>query len=158
VKVVPHSQLISQLPADDGQPSFAISASKDLEPGSRAALIIVQRLFRLDVVVAGDTLRTVVRNLSTGTVEVEHDRHNAPGTNVVQGEAIAHEPARAAVAFTLSDERERLGVRVMIGTLRLADRGVTRVSAQAVVRRTAALALVSAPVPAVEPVPTAGGD
>jgi len=153
VRVVPHGQLVSQLPADDGRLSFAISASKDLEPGARAALILVQRRFRLDVVVVGDTLRTVVRNLSGGEIEVEHDRHNSAGTNVVLGEAIVYEPARAAVTFSLAGEHESVRVAVMIGTIRLAERGVTRVSAQAIVSRVAAVAPDA--VPAAEPVPAA---
>jgi hypothetical protein len=128
-----HRQLVTSLSADGGKPAFAISCSKDLERGTRATLMLVEKLFRFDVVVAGDSLRTVVRNLSPGELEIRPQHHNEPGTNVAVGDGASYEPTRTGLDFTLRSRDELIAVSVTIGALRLAPRGVTRISAQAIV-------------------------
>ena len=130
-----HRQLVTPLPADGGNPALAISCSKDLERGTRATLMLVEKLFRFDVVVSGDSLRTVVRNLSWGELEIRPRHHNEPGTNVAVGDSPRYEPTRTGLDFMLRSEHESIAVSVTIGALRLPSRGVTRISAQAIVRQ-----------------------
>jgi hypothetical protein len=115
-----------------------MSASKELESGARAMLLLAEGLFRLDVVIAGDTLRMVVRNLTSGELEIESGDDYRTGANIVCGDAAAYQPARARVRFTLRDDDGSVDTDAVIGTLRFADRGTIRVSAQAVVRRSPA--------------------
>jgi hypothetical protein len=130
-----HQQLITNLPANDGRFALAISCSKELEPGARATLMLADRLFRIDVVPALDSLRTIVRNLSPGELQLLPSHHTVPGTNAASGEALRYEPARAGMGFRLRTTSETLAVSVTIGTLRLAQHGVIRISAQAIVRQ-----------------------
>jgi hypothetical protein len=127
-------QLTSALPSPDGLPGLVLSASKELEPGVRAMLLLADGLFRLDVVVSGDTLRTIVRNLSAGELRMHGGACGPDGGNVAQGEAVAYEPGRAAVAFTIGSPPDAVSAEVTLGTLRFAERGTVRVSAQAIVR------------------------
>jgi hypothetical protein len=91
-------------------------------------------LFRLDVTISGDTLRTIVRNLSSGELQMRGGAYGPEGANVVQGEAPAFEPARAAVEFKLGSAGDQVDVSVTIGTLRLEQRGTIKVSAHAIVK------------------------
>ena len=127
-------QLASALPSEDGRSGLVLSASKELEPGVRAMLLLAGGLFRLDVVVIGDTLRTIVRNLSTGALRMHGGAHGPEGGSVAQGEAAAYEPGRAAVAFTIGSPPDAVDVDVTLGTLRFAERGSIKVSTQAIVR------------------------
>ncbi len=129
-----HRQLVTPL-RGAGAACFAISCSKDLERDARATLILAPRLFRFDVVVAGDTLRTVVRNLSRADLRVDPGHHNEPGTNIVLGAGARYQPARATAAFALHSATESILVTVTIGTLWRADQGLLRVTAQAIVRQ-----------------------
>jgi hypothetical protein len=131
----PQHQLTSELPAKDGRRGVVISASKEIEPGVRAMLVEADGLFRLDVVIAGDTLRTIVRNHSGGKLTMRGGVYGADGANVVFGEAALYEPARTATAFTLGSGNDAVDVDVTIGTLRFAERGTIRISAQAIVRQ-----------------------
>jgi hypothetical protein len=89
------------------------------------------------VISEGDTLRTVVRNLSAGTLEIDTRHHNEPGTNIVQGDASVYEPAKASVGFVLRTATEEIHAEVTIGTMMLVNRGCVRVSAQAILHQTA---------------------
>jgi hypothetical protein len=129
-----HRQLVTPLQTD-GPPAFVISCSKDLERGARATLMLVERLFRFDVIVGRDSLQPVVRNLGKAQLELHPTHHNEPGTNVTMGSAPAYEPTRATFGFTLRADREAIVASVTIGALQLADRGVTRITAQAIVRQ-----------------------
>ena len=100
-------------------------------------LLHAEGLFRLDVTISGDTLRTIVRNLSPGELRMRGGAYGPEGANVVQGEAAAYEPARAAVEFTLGSGRDEVDVNVTVGTLRFADRGTIKVSAQAILKSSA---------------------
>jgi hypothetical protein len=129
-------QLVSELGDTPGS-ALLLSVAKELERGARASLFLAPRLFRFDCVVEGDTLRTVVRNLSPGVLETDTRHHNEPGTNVVLGDAAAYEPARASVGFTLRTRSERIQAEVTIGTLMRPELGTVRVLAQAIVRQLA---------------------
>jgi hypothetical protein len=118
-----------------GKPAFAIACSKDLERDTRATLMLVEKLFRFDVVVASDSLRTVVRNLGGGELEIRPRHHNEPGTNLAVGDGARYEPTRTGLDFTLRSDHETVVVSITIGAVRLASRGVTRISAQAIVRQ-----------------------
>jgi hypothetical protein len=100
-------------------------------------LLLAEGLFRLDVTLAGDTLRTIVRNLSSSPLKLQGGVYGPPGENIAVGEAAAYEPGRAAIEFTLGSGLDRVDVSVTIGTLRFAERGTTKVSAQAIVRNAA---------------------
>jgi hypothetical protein len=97
-------------------------------------LMLADGLFRLDVIISGDTLRTIIRNLSPGELRMRGGAYGPEGANVVQGDAAAYEPARAAVEFTLGSPGDRVDVSVTIGTLQRAERGTIRVSAQAILK------------------------
>ena len=98
-------------------------------------LLLAEGLFRLDVVVSGDTLRTVVRNFSPGELVSEHLPGADAGSSLGFGEIAAFEPGRARIGFALGDGADRVSVDATIGTLRYVERGTVRVSAQAIVRR-----------------------
>jgi hypothetical protein len=98
-------------------------------------LLLAEGLFRFDVSISGDTLRTVVRNLSPGDLRMRGGPYGPDGASVVLGDAAVYEPARAAVEFTLGDRNDEVDVNVTLGTLRFAERGTIKVSAQAIVRQ-----------------------
>jgi hypothetical protein len=135
-----HRQLATELPARDGIRGLVISASKELEPGARAMLLLADGLFRLDVLVYGDSMRTVVRNLSSGPVEMQSGTGGTGGTGGAAGQSIsfgevsAYQPGRADLGFTIGPGDDRLLVKVTLATVRFVERGTVRVSGQAVVR------------------------
>lgn len=114
-----------------------LTASKEIEPGFRAMLLLAEGLFRLDVTVEGDTLRTIVRNLSMGQLRM-HRSSGYPGPGIGFGDIEAYQPSQARVEFTLGEGADSVDVEATIGTLKFADRGTIKVSAQAIVRQTPA--------------------
>lgn len=98
-------------------------------------LLLAEGLFRFDIVFRGDTLRTLVRNLSPGALEFRTDPSRDVGANVVHGAAKAHEPGRAAIEFALGTGADQVTAKVLIGTSNNADRGTVLVTAQAIVRQ-----------------------
>jgi hypothetical protein len=129
-----HPQLANEFSAADGGRALLLSASKDLEPGARAMLLHADGLFRLDVLIRGDSLQTFVRNLTDGPLDI-HGGVGESGGTVTLGDAAAYAPGRADLGFTLGAGDERVMAKVVISTLRFADRGTIRVSAQGIVRR-----------------------
>jgi hypothetical protein len=131
-----HPQLASEiaLGEDQGERGLVISASKDIEPGARAMLLLAEGLFRLDVLVTGDSLQTFVRNLAGGELRLQPEAGGSDGV-VALGDVARLVPGRADLGFTLGEGADRVMTKVTIGTLRFADRGTIRVSAQAIVRR-----------------------
>jgi len=128
-------QLANEFVAADGGRAVALSASKDIEPGARAMLLRADGLFRLDVMVRGDSLQTFVRNLTDGPLDIHGDVGGPRARTVTLGDAAAYAPRRADLGFTLGAHQDRVMTKVTIGTLRFADRGTVRVSAQAIVRQ-----------------------
>jgi hypothetical protein len=126
-------QLIAELPAHNGRRAAVIAASRDLEPGARAMLLQADGLFRLDVRVQGDSLQTVVRGLSPAPVA--DLRHTTPSADAGAGGEIALDAGVAGLEFAVGVGEDRVEVSVTIGTVRFADRGLVRVSGQAIVRQ-----------------------
>jgi hypothetical protein len=86
-------------------------------------------------VVSGDTLRTMIRNLSAGELHSEHRPGSGAGISLGFGGVAAYEPSRSEIGFALGDGEDRVAVEGTIGTLRPPGRGTVRVSAQLIVRR-----------------------
>lgn len=126
-------QLANEFVAADGGRALLLSSSKDIEPGARAMLLHADGLFRLDVMVRGDSLQTFLRNLTEGALDIRAGVGESRGT-VTLGDAAAYAPGRADLGFTLGAGDDRVMTRVMIATLRFADRGTVRVTAQGIVR------------------------
>jgi hypothetical protein len=97
-------------------------------------LLLVQGLFRLDVTLRGDTVRIIVRNLSSGELEIESSLGDYEGGAVVVGDVSAYRAGRSSVAFALGQGDDRVSVSVQIGTLRFSERGTVRISGQAIIR------------------------
>jgi hypothetical protein len=95
-------------------------------------ILTAKDLFRLDVVLNGDTLRTMVRNLSAGDLAL--DTTSQPPESYGFGEVAVYEPGVTSLAFALGSGRDRVSVNATITTLRFAARGTVRVTAQAIVR------------------------
>jgi hypothetical protein len=96
-------------------------------------LLLAEGLFRLDIMIRGDTLQTIVRNLSTGELEMDR-RDGYPDPHVAIGDITAYEPASVTISFALGAGDDRVEVKALIAILRFAERGTVRVTAQAVVR------------------------
>jgi hypothetical protein len=100
-------------------------------------MLRLEGLFRLDVCPSDDTLRTVVRNLSSALdmhVPAAAGGGYAAPAGVLLGEVAAYLPSRTAQDFELGEGEDRVGVAVTIATLRFPERGTVQVTAQALVR------------------------
>jgi hypothetical protein len=97
-------------------------------------LLRAEGLFRLDVTIDGDTVRTVVRNLSPGELDTTRRSADLGGASIGFGEIAGYEPGRVELEFALGQGSDRIAVTGVIATLRFKDRGAIRVTAQAVVR------------------------
>jgi hypothetical protein len=92
-------------------------------------------LFRLDVVIAGDTLRTIVRNLSAAEITMHNDTAGYATTGAATEALLAYAPTGSAMGFTIGSGSDLVTVEILLGTLRFAERGCYRVTAQAIIRR-----------------------
>jgi hypothetical protein len=121
-----------EIPPDAGT-GVVLSATKELEPGTRAMLLLAEGLFRLDVVVSGDTLQTMVRPfngpLRMGDAQARYDT-----CTLAFGEIAAYEPGQATIEFALGSGADRVAIKGSLATLRFAQRGTVRITAQAIVR------------------------
>lgn len=101
----------------------------------RAMVLIAEGLFRLDVAVVGDSLRTVLRNLSPGAVTRAPPSGGAveDGTGVT-GDAAALQPGIARMGFVLGEGSDAVMVAVTVATLSFRDRGTVRLTSRATVR------------------------
>jgi hypothetical protein len=112
-----------------------LSATKELESGARAMVILAEGLFRLDVAVRGDTLSTVVRNLSRGELAMESPGGgDASGGGTGFGDVAPLEPGIARLGFTLGAGADRVRVSATVATVSHRERGTVRVTTRAVVR------------------------
>ena len=73
-------------------------------------LILAAGLFRLDVMLRGDTMRIIVRNLSSGELEIESSVGDYEGGAVVVGDVSPYRPGRSSVAFALGHGDDRVTV------------------------------------------------
>lgn len=112
-----------------------LSASRELEPGARAMLLLAEDLFRLDVTLLGDTLRTQLRNLSSGRLDLTDGLHPEVEPNLAIGDVSAYQPGQSRVSFSLGSEADRVTVDVIIALLRFVERGTVRITGQAVIRQ-----------------------
>jgi hypothetical protein len=96
--------------------------------------LLAEGLFRLDVAIRGDTMRTIVRNLSTAELVLEAGSSSETGTSIAFGDVLEYEPGMATLRFALGAGADRVQTEVVIGTLRHAARGTIQVTAQAIVR------------------------
>jgi hypothetical protein len=129
------SERVAVAQAIGGPTGLVLAASKDLEPGARAMLLLADDLFRLDVLIVGDTLQTFVRNLTTGELDVHGEVGQPRVATTTFGAAARYAPGRADLRFAVGAEGDRVLTEVTIATLRFAERGVIRVSAQGIVHR-----------------------
>ena len=133
-------QLASEIETGDGTPGLVVSASKELEPNARAALLLADGLFRLDVAVAGDTIRTIVRNLSAGRLQMADGAEGQAVRGVACGDVEAYQPGATGMRFWLGEGSDLVSVAVLLGVVQVPDRGTVRVSGQAVLRLGSAIA------------------
>ncbi len=127
--------LTRELVLPGGARGQVISSSKDIEPGVRAMLLLAEDLFRLDIMIMGDALQTFVRNLTTGELELSGEVGQPRVATTTLGLAARYAPGRADLRFAVGPEDARVLTKVTIATLRFADRGMIRASAQGIVRR-----------------------
>lgn len=95
-------------------------------------------LFRLDVTLIPDSMRVVVRNMSPGPLACTDEGYGRPV--VAQGETATIAPLHPGhhqTTFTLGAPGDAVEVGVILATLRLADRGMVRITGQATLRRVA---------------------
>ena len=95
-------------------------------------LLVADGLFRLDVTIEGDTLRTTVRNLSVGTLTMTGEAGQR--ISVASGDVEAYEPSHSGLRFSLGAGTDTVEVDVQLATLRFTERGTVRVTAQAIMR------------------------
>ncbi len=81
--------------------------------------------------VEGDTLGTVVRNLSSGELTMDQGDGYC-GASFLLGDVERFEPATSELAFSLGSGADRVRVRITLALLRFPDRGTVRVTAQAI--------------------------
>ncbi len=102
-------------------------------------ILLADGLFRFDVTIVSDTLRTTVRNLSAGELTISGDRAAVAGQSFASGDMTRYQPSRSTTTFALESGDQRVVVEILLATLRFADRGSYRVSAQAIVCQTGRL-------------------
>lgn len=111
-----------------------ISTARQVEQGARAALLLVDGLFRLDVIPHDDTIQTIVRSLAPGR-RAELRQVPVGGATTAQGPPGVEPPATSRFGgdVVLTDERgrERTVAKVLVGSVCHAERGVTSFTAQA---------------------------
>lgn len=98
-------------------------------------LLRAEDLFRLDVTLGGDMVKTDIRNLSSGELETRGPATAPGGLSIGFGEVEAYHPGRVEFEFALGSGSDRVEVKGLIATLRFHERGTIRVTAQAIVRR-----------------------
>ena len=97
-------------------------------------LLLAEDLFRLDIMIFGDTLQTFVRNLASGELAVAGEVGQPRVATTTLGLAARYAPGRADLRFAVGPEDARIVTEVTIATLRFPERGLIRVSAQGIVR------------------------
>ncbi len=112
-----------------------LSAAKEIEPRTRAMILLADGLFRFDVAIVSDTLRTTVRNLSAGELTIIGDDAGFAGESFASGDVARYQPTRSPTTFALRSGNDQVIVEILLATLRFTDRGLYRVSAQAIVRQ-----------------------
>jgi hypothetical protein len=109
-----------------------ISAGREVEHGARSMLILVDGLFRLDVIPHDDTIQTTVRSLASEP-RAELRFATVGGVAQTSGEIAARSTGRfgGEVVLLGEDGSERPVAKVLVGSVCHQDRGVTSFTAQA---------------------------
>ncbi len=102
-------------------------------------LLVAENLFRIDIAVTADTLRTLVRNLSSGELELDGSSAGEASEVLVFGQAAAYQPSQTRIKFKLGAGTDSVSVVVLIGVLHFRERGTVRVTSQATVARPSAV-------------------
>lgn len=129
-------QLATELRPRNGRRGLALSASRELEPGVRAMLVLAEGLFRLDVRVRGDSLQTFIRNLTDWPLDFHGDVGDLGGPTFGFGEPPEFAPGRADLGFRLGSGDDLLLAKFTIATLQFVNRGIVKVSTLGIVRQT----------------------
>jgi hypothetical protein len=130
------SQLTTELAPRNGRRGLALSASKELEPGVRAMLVLAEGLFRLDVRIRGDSLQTFIRNLTDWPLDFHGDVGDLGGPMFGFSDASEYAPGHADLGFRLGSGDDLLLAKFTIATLQFVKRGTVKVSALGIVRQT----------------------
>jgi hypothetical protein len=112
----------------DGRRRLLLSCATEVEDGARVAVLLADGLFRLDVAVVGDTLRTMVRNLSPGPLELERRRGDGYAQPDLLPGAQSLHPSRSSMAFDVGGWH----VEAQLALIGTGAPGLRRVTAQAV--------------------------
>jgi hypothetical protein len=89
-------------------------------------LLRAEGLFRLDVTLLGDTVKTVVRNLSASALETRGPATKPGGVSIGLGDVRAYEPGRVEFEFALGQREDRVKVTGMIATVRVTGQAIIR--------------------------------
>jgi len=119
---------VIRTPLDGG--GVALSAVVTVDDGARVALLELPGLLRFDVCPDGDTLRTVLRNLTPDQDPIRRHEADREVPVVVQGdglEALGPRPAHLAMRCSVGGH----DVEIMVATRQDAVTGRTTVTGQA---------------------------
>jgi hypothetical protein len=129
----PPGQTTTQVPSPEpgGASRTVISAAREVEQGARSVLLLVEGLFRLDVIPHDDTIQTLLRNLSPAPAA--RLRFGAVGGAASAGDELVLSTGRFGGEVVLIDgaARERPVARILVGSVCHLDRGLTSFTAQA---------------------------
>ncbi len=133
----PAGQVVTEIPpsGEGATPLTVISAGREVELGTRSMLLLAEGLFRFDVVPHEDSIKTILRNLSTEPVA--HVRYGPVGGGATVlgdgGELAVSSTSRfgGEVIQVRADGSERAVAKLLVGSVCHLDRGVTSFTAQA---------------------------
>lgn len=140
----PAGQTRSEIPATQpgADPVVVLSAARDVEQGARSMLLLVEGLFRLDVIPHDDMVQTIVRNLSAAARAELRFRPVGGAASVLggPGEIAIGSTGRFGgdVVLVEDDGREQAVARVLVGSVCHPERGLTSFTAQATLGKTGA--------------------
>ena len=129
----PRGHLRTKIPAaeEGGSATAVISSGREVEQGARSMLLLVEGLFRLDVIPQDDTVQTILRNLSPEP-QAELRFAEVGGGSHVSGVAPPSTGRFGGkVVLVGEDGSERPVAKVLVGSVCHLDRGVTSLTAQA---------------------------
>jgi hypothetical protein len=131
----PAGQLTTEISSPDGSPArTVVSAAREVEQGARSMLLLVDGLFRLDVIPEDDTIQTVLRCLAPEErAELRHEE--VGGADSSTGAPGSGPPSTGRfggdVVLIGPDSRERIVARLLVGSICHPERGRTVFTAQA---------------------------
>jgi hypothetical protein len=131
----PAGQVRTEIPSADGAPgTTVVSAGRDVEQGARSMLLLVDGLFRLDVIPEDDTIQTVLRSLAwEERAELRHADVGGADSFEAAGGVDLPSTGRFGgdVVLIAADGTERRVAKVLVGSVCYPERGRTMFTAQA---------------------------